>query len=552
MLTMTRDTTRRRLGTYLDFSITESVLDYLGGASGKFESLIGASIQEMSLDIPSGTKEKVDGDTATLTSVFEGSATFTGDNMVTRDKIIAALTSVFEKDKKLFLQHAAESNNPKFNSIKDVQFSLVGGSDGSGYSSNLDDDNLNVEVKTLKSKSSIPMIAGMAAGISVLVAAFVYTKKRQRDRVGYELSNDFDNDLESPKKLKLSDLAAGSTQNVSGYASLITGVWNARKYSMSELAAGATQEDFAQNGMHVDIYGKSSKDKKRRKVSPRANARGTELITTLDSIQEARSLSGSETWHDGLEEINKAPPLLPALSVTTSTGSEDDENSSFGTPRLLDMTGYSNTSGIEASPHLVRSSPDTPIRRLNYSGGSFTDDEILNAMDPDPSDSSSDGCVKNMLRDIDDCEPEKCVAEETDIEVVPLGFEESAEDDIMAYDDNDQTEVKNSDHPVKSIPSTEPSMIMEDNSSSEPKSSEDMEDTSQEVFESGEVIHNVIFGSDTSLGERENQVSEPLSVSDDDESEHSSTSSFLVSPSSMSVDGDLTEILISGADEVSQ
>jgi hypothetical protein len=536
----------RNLGTYLDFSIVKIVRAYLSNEGGKFEKTVGASIQMLSLDIASESIIVKNEDTKTFISTFEGTASFTGEKDVKVTDIESALRTAFEENKKDFLKETKNSDNPNVASITDVKFSFVSedeftDSGGNGYSNDLDGTDTDViKSKTLRAKSTIPMIAGMAAAISVMIAAFIYTRRKKHTRDGYKLSDEYDTDLESVPtvpKLMLSDLAAGSVQNSTGYASLITGVWASKKCSMSELAAGATQEDFAKHGLQVDVYGKSSgnkKEKSKKKLSPNPKGKGTMLVTSLDPIEEVRSATGSESWQEGDEQITNAPPLLPSLSVSNSSGSEaDEQDASFRSPRVADMTEYAEMSSIDGSFVFNGSTDSTPMRHLNFSSRSYTDDDsVLDAMNPCQSDKSLDGCPT-----------ENCLAEEKDIEVVPLGFEESAEEEEGATDATLPVEKNNFVTPDVELVSDSDSAVDELVTLDEADSVSDEE--LLQAYVSGKEVKQAVFGSDslevTQMVSDSNSVS--MLVSDDE-----STGSMKEdnARSSMSVDGHLTDISLSG------
>lgn len=540
----------RYLGTYLDFSILKIVRAYLSDEGGEFEKAIGASVQMLSLDIVPESIIVKNGDSKTFISTFEGTASFTGKEDVTVNDLKSALRASFEENKNEFLKETKNSDNPNVASITDVIFSFVSedaftDSGGNGYSIDLDGtDTDNRTSKSLKAKSTIPMIAGMAVAVSVMVAAFIYTRRKGRGRSGYKLSEEYDTDLESVPtvpsvpKLMLSDLAAGSIQNSMGYASLITGVWASKKCSMSELAAGATQEDFARNGLHVDVYGKSGGNKKERskkKLSPNLKVKGTMMVTNLDPIEEVRSATGSESWHEGDEQITNAPPLLPSLSVSNSSGSEaDEQDASFRTPRISDMAEYTEMSSIDGSPVFSASSNSTPMRHLNFSSGSYTDDDsVQDAMDPFKSDTSDEGPF------------EKCVAEEKDIEVVPLGFEDSAEKEEGEEEDakitlpSDKKDAVTSDVECVSGPDNEVDELAIN--AKETVFDRELDQT----YASGKEVNQAVFGSEPlELTQMiTDQNSDSLIISDDESAESAEED---IMNSSLSVDGHLTDISLSG------
>jgi hypothetical protein len=554
MLTMTnavgarvlRSKYARNLGTYLDFSILKIVRAYLSDEGGEFEKAIGASVQMLSLDIGAESIIVKNGDSKTFISTFEGTASFTGEEDVTVNDLKSALRASFEENKKEFLKEAKNSDNPNVASITDVIFSFVSedeftDSGGNGYSIDLEGvDTDNRKSKSLKAKSALPMIAGMAAAVSIMVAAFIYTRRNRRGGSGYKLSEEYDTDLESVPtvpKLMLSDLAAGSVQNSMGYASLITGVWASKKCSMSELAAGATQEDFARHGLQVDVYGKSGGNKKERskkKLSPNSKVKGTMMVTNLDPIEEVRSATGSESWHEGDEQITNAPPLLPSLSVSNSSGSEaDEQDASFRTPRISDMTEYTEMSSIDGSPVFSASSNSTPMRHLNFSSGSYTDDDsVQDAMDPFKCDTS------------DECPIEKCVAEEKDIEVVPLGFEDSAEKEEGEEEDAKITLPSDRNYAVTSdAKCVSGTSEVDEVTVNATESVFDRE--LHQTYAYGKEVNHAVFGSEPlELTQSITDQNYDSLIISDDESAESAEEDII--NSTLSVDGHLTDISLSG------
>lgn len=306
-------------------------------------------------------------------------------------------------------------------------------------------------------------ILGSAALIAS-IALFSYAYRRRHSVSGYTLSGDHENDLESQatpdeehavgvmKSLGLSDIAA-TTPAHSGksYLGVAAKAWSATRRSMSDLAAGATQEEFFNNGMNIHVYG--SHEKKQRKKqgnTKKTSPKGSEM-ELLEAIIEVDSLNSgtnadTESWQNGNKEINNAPPLLPALSISSAPSDEtplndirnmvdefaspappsEDFDISFNTPGIDAMTPYADTTGVTGSPNITKSSDssdDTPLHTMrclsfdaarsvsdfsasDESSGSCVKD-MLEAIDPKNSESSSDGCVKDMLSVIDNCAPEE-------------------------------------------------------------------------------------------------------------------------------------------------
>jgi len=200
--------------------------------------------------------------------------------------------------------------------------------------------------------------------------------------------------------------------------------------------------------------------KPQRKTSSRSleNKKGGEMSSELEPIVEVRSdlsgseLSGSESWQEGNGAINKAPPLLPAMSVSSAPSDDAQleidvdstpmlQNSPGDSPEytfnleslpvetpldgtVMDtMTPYADMTNISGSPELDCSSDeDSPMiaaRCLDFTSGSVAadldnssnrsssgscvkdTDMLLEAINPDTCDRSSDGCVKDMLEQMD-------------------------------------------------------------------------------------------------------------------------------------------------------
>lgn len=351
-------------------------------------------------------------------------------------------------------------------------------------------DSVN-EVTVLKASNNTAFIAGALAGFAALTMFAYAYRKHSTDEKEYELTGDFQETFEGDLDAKgcprgdegemtrsmgiwngtnLGGIAAaGPVRSGFSYLGAAAKSWSAFGSSMSDLAAGATQEEFAENGMKVHIYGSCQKKKEPSKkrtqkvnmMLKRNSPRGGELSTDLEPIVEVNSaVSGgsstksTESWQRGNKDINNAPPLLPAMSVSSAPSDETplndmsyfshggalappsigtpDYDISFNTPlatpphdsmNMEGMTPYGDMSGVSGSPNMTQHSnsvEQTPLKMecLNFNDGSemsdFSSDksdksrtsclkDMMEAINPNNSDSSSDGCVKDMLADIDDC-----------------------------------------------------------------------------------------------------------------------------------------------------
>lgn len=348
----------------------------------------------------------------------------------------------------------------------------------SNNSQNQDGD-LNVSI--VKSSDKTAIIAGALAGsASLLLFAYAY-RRRNKSESSYMVTEfygeDHDNDLESRasqdeyqmsmvapanpwSRTRLSDIAiAGPKRNGFSYLEAVVNSSYSSGSSMSKLASGATQEEFARSGMKVDIYGNRKEHKKasKRRVKKVSMLMGTSkprsnnLTTDLEPIEEVSSaVSGSsaktpESWQSGNEDINNAPPLLPAMSVS-SVPSDETPSNDLSNPnnneKLLEMLSTSVNPDISYNTPLAvppydsmdmegmmenrtnspiggeQVSEETPLHMRCLSFGSASDisdfsspeksDEpylkhISEIIHPVYSDSSSDGCAKDMLASINDC-----------------------------------------------------------------------------------------------------------------------------------------------------
>lgn len=439
---------------------------------------------------------------------------------ITVDDTQGMMIKIFEENKDQFIKSVNKSELDAMQRVEDVTFSFTGNEgDGAGYAGegngyaedlfnrngngiDIDNDNANdnnqgteksdpedVVATVLNASNNTVFIAIGIVGVAA-VAMFAYAYRRHsKDEKEYELTGDFQETFEGDLDAKgcprgdegemmrsigiwngtnLGGIAAaGPVRSGFSYLGAAAKSWTARGSSMSDLAAGATQEEFAENGMKVHIYGSGQKEKQPSKkrtqkvnmMLKRNSPRGGELSTDLEPIVEVNSaVSGgssaksTDTWQQGNKDINNAPPLLPAMSVSSAPSDETplndmyyfshggalappsigtpDYNISFNTPlatpphdsmNMEGMTPYGDMSGVSGSPNMTQQSnsvEQTPLKCLNFNDDSemsdFSSDksdksrnsclkDMMEAINPNNSDSSSDGCVKDMLADIDDC-----------------------------------------------------------------------------------------------------------------------------------------------------
>ena len=448
---------------------------------------------------------------SSIISTFKGQIELDELNSnITVTEIQAMMTELFDDKKEDFIQSVQKSEMDAMQRVRDVALSFTGNAgDGSGYSDpgydgdlfNQPQDNDQPEdddvpvglVQNLEPSNHTASIAGASAAFAALAMfAYVY-RKRNANEKEYELTGDFpdtiENDLDptdSPqsgehemmrslgiwKGTSLSGIAAaGPVRSGLSYLGAAAKSWSTHGSSMSDLAAGATQEEFVEHGMRVDIYGTAQKNKKPSKkrtqkvqmMLKKNSPLGGELSSGLEPIVEVNSAvscgsssaNGRESWQQGNQEINDAPPLLPALSVSSAPSDETplndisnfsygnalalpsigtpDYDISFNTPmatppydslNMEGMTPYGDMSGVSGSPNMsqnTNATKETPLqmRCLKFdTGGAMSDfsssdksdksvnsclKDMMDAINPNNSDSSSDGCVKDMLADIDGC-----------------------------------------------------------------------------------------------------------------------------------------------------
>ena len=355
-----------------------------------------------------------DGDV--ITAVFDGTATTRSTTPSTDEKsswVLNSFNSIAEKE--LFITSLKNAGHVTLEDVVDVSASLLIGEENG--------ETEDTTTLTLSAGNSTGLISGMVVGIFVIstLAGFAYRRRRQNKSRsnGYYVS-DFYNSTEdhdddgnptidssynnSPSK-SLKHIAAGSVNKDSDYASA---KFNGKVTSMSKLAAGATQEEFAQNGMNVDVYGQNINRKKKKRSSPLANGRkGAEMSTDLDPIVEVSSSVASSVTDDKMVKGDlNVPQLLPALSVSSCPSDESYIQrlaySQTGVPALTAMTpdplmdefmspsidNHIASTDIEHFTKGVASSQnDSPVRKLNFA-----------AFDSDKSsDKSSDSGVQDLL-----------------------------------------------------------------------------------------------------------------------------------------------------------
>ena len=305
---------------------------------------------------------------------------------------------------------------------------------------------------TLNSDKRNYWIAGAlfgTAGIALFAAGYL---RRNRNEKEYEMTstvpygNKFDEDFENSDEAKsyatppgntLSDYAMNTpNRSTLSYIGAVAKSWNIGGNTMSDLAAASTQAEFSQNGMKVDVYGSGGEERKPSKrrlqkvtmMLKKNSPRGGELSTDLDPIVEVNSaVSGdssraesTESWQQGKKEINNAPPLLPALSVSSAPSDETPDNyrtnfdgfnalapPSVGTPDLsisfdsplaahpdLTMATYEQMVGADYSPNMTNSSQKTAssellMRALQFSDSSGSEKSLEKALNPQPKTNSS-------------------------------------------------------------------------------------------------------------------------------------------------------------------
>ena len=311
------------------------------------------------------------------------------------------------------------------------------------------------ETITIDGKTSSGKISGMIVGIVAIttIFGFIYQQARRRENSrnkGYHVSefynnnDDYDEDAnpieswgyDSPTR-SLGLIAAGSAHrdNAGKYGKVASSSssssnWLWMNTSMSKLAAGATQEEFSQNGMNIDIYGRRLKKKK---GSPTTNAKkGSALDTNLDPIVEVNSSLASsitnQTDDKAVKNNLNVPQLLPALSVSSCPSDENSfrggKFSPVGPPALsalspdplmdelmspCDDTTASKTLQ-EFTQAMDNSYDGSPVRKLNFVA-SDTESDLL-------SDKSSDSGVQALMT----CENRVVMSEEDAVKASLISF----------------------------------------------------------------------------------------------------------------------------------
>jgi hypothetical protein len=457
-----------------------------------------------------------DESSSTIISTFQGMLTLKDYyNYMFQNETQTLLTNLFEVKKPLFLSKIRKSSLDALQRTEDVILSFTGkvSTSSSGFDkeswyqpndetdepsneNQKQDGDLNLSI--VKSSDKTALIAGALAGsASLLLFAYAY-RRRSRAEKEYVVTDlygqEHENDLESRASqdeyqmsmvaptqqrasTKLRDIAlAGPKRNGFSYLEAVVSSSYSSGSSMSKLASGATQEEFARSGMKVDIYGSRKGHKKvsKKRVKKVAKLMGlntprrNNLSTDLDPIEEVNSaVSGSsvktpESWQSGNKEINNAPPLLPARSVSSVPSDETPSNDlsnmnsdkklletltsslnpdiSYNTPLAVPPYDSMNMEGMKVyraeTPNAQIDellSEETPLHMRCLSFGSASDisdfsspekseesclKDISGVINPVYSDSSSDGCAKDMLASINDCVSEDSKVENNAMSVI--------------------------------------------------------------------------------------------------------------------------------------
>lgn len=452
-----------------------------------------------------------DESSSTIVSTFQGMLSFEDySSYLLQNDTQTLLTNLFEENKLLYLSKVRDSSSEALQRTVDVALSFTGKvSTSSGFengpwyepydtadestndgdteveSNNAQNQGGDLDVSIVKSSGKTAVIAGALVGsASFLLFAYAY-RRRHRAEKEYAATEFYDqdhgNDFESrasqdecqmsavvPKKqwngTRLSDIAvAGPKRNGFSYLEAVVSSSYSSGSSMSKLASGATQEEFARSGMKVDVYGscKGKKKVSKKRLNKVAILMGkntpkrNNLTTDLDPIDEVNSaMSGSsvktpESWQSGNKEINNAPPLLPAMSVSSVPSDETPSNDvsnmnnekqlamlsaspkrniSYNTPLAvppydsLDMEGMMGNRAETPNRNIHdQISEDTPLHMRCLSFGSASEisdfsspeksengclNDMSEVINPVYSDSSSEVCAKDMLASINDCASE--------------------------------------------------------------------------------------------------------------------------------------------------
>jgi len=514
-LTFNDEVRRRRLQSTPSVDVIyNSVKAYLESALSAVP--VVASLKDLTLASSESNGNTVD-------AIFRGSVITNLSSSITQNDITEFLVAFFtgENEKKFLVDAQSQQTYADMKSLESVQFNLVSANEDASNGNNVNGENdgdmtgqqdaspgmndgstgwtgfgelsaLDKKEEKDGSKTSIKAIFGAGGCLLVITALLSYGYRRAAQdkevkQRGYELSDDLDIESElqptsahtrtadrqsceqvmKSRGLNDFDGAYGQkeTNRMTYLGKNLNKAWTATRNSMSDLAAGATQEEFAENGMKIDVYGSSEK-KRNKRLSPLMmmdSKKGGELFSELAPIVEVDSaVSGSdisgrtESWQEGNGEINKAPPLLPAFSASSASSDNgeqdnmqllqsspvdsnagDDFSFNYSTPVIENgsednlalipssmdgMTPYADMAGINDNPNISDTSNGTPMRCLDFgidtpvtseldsnsdrsSSGSCVKEMLLEAINPDASqsDKSSDGCVKDMLEAMDDC-----------------------------------------------------------------------------------------------------------------------------------------------------
>lgn len=388
-----------------------------------------------------------------IIAVFSGSAELFAEEIPTDSKqtqwILDSFNTVVQK---AFYKNVINKSNDKtLAGVSDIKASL-------GDGTNVGES--NGETVTLTSNNNSGLISGMLIGIFVIssVAGYIYSRgRRNKSRGAFsEISNeDYGNNTDQIMSTWHNDSVANSLGDIAAYSAHndskegVSQSWNSRrKTPMSKLAAGATQEEFAENGMIIDVYGQTHQKKKKKKGSPTMSAKkGAELDTTLDPIEEvnssvASSMMSSNTDDKIIKGNLEVPKLLPALSVSSCPSDENAMReynlSPSKKPALASLTPEPDELMTPSSDEVL--SPSTlqnctramsyaddqsPVRKLIFSSKEFPkyDEE---------SDKSSDSGVKELLA-CDEPEKHAVISEEEAVKANLIAFIDDCEneDEIM-------------------------------------------------------------------------------------------------------------------------
>lgn len=420
---------------------------------------LGASPLDVSLKV---TKMTENGEG--IQSVFSGSAQIEANGIPQKSSQNTWILNSFNTatPKAEFIDELKKTTDNTLLKVKNVTASM------NGISTNFSSNDPNTETAIVEAdNNNRGGILSALIGIFLVTSAmgFVYERKRRNKSRGYEVSGDGENepnyDIHGSKNVvdawndeslanTLGNIAAYSTQGDPNES--ISHSWNRRRTPMSKLAAGATQEEFAENGMSIDVYGQTqSKKKKKKKGSPIMNAKkGAELDTELDPIEEVNSsIAGSSLLSGSTDDKIvkgdlKVPTLLPAMSVSSCpsdennlrecsyspsqppalasltpehTGDDDDELMTPPSEQPLSSTNLHNYTRAMSC-----NEGESPVRKLIFTDFTCFDKE---------SDNSSDSGVKELL-----------AREESDNRVV-MSEEEAVKANLIAFVDDEKENKEN-------------------------------------------------------------------------------------------------------------